>query len=193
MWTEATCDCDTITPIIVDVRGDGYALTSAADGIAFDIIPGGTPETISWTSANSDDALLVMDRNGDGIINDGSELFGNYTPQPDSPTKNGFEALAVLDRGEAGGNGDGLISIADAAFNALQLWTDRNHDGVSQGWELRRLSAASEIDLAYKRSKHVDAHGNAFRYRSHLKDGRKTRWVYDVILVRWRDAWSTSR
>lgn len=195
LWHEDTCWCETITPIIIDVGGDGYALTGVADSVVFDIIPGGTPERISWTSAGSDDAFVVLDRNGDGMINNGEELFGNFTPQPDSPDRNGFEALAVFDSVDEGGDADGVISDADAIFRRLQLWTDSNHDGISQRWELQSLSVVGvrKIDLRYRTSKRQDANGNVFRYRSKVEIGPQENWLYDVILVRWRDTWSTAR
>ena len=76
----------------------------------FDIPASGTPEQISWTSLNSDDAWLVLDRNGNGFIDDGRELFGSSTPQHfifQGESKNGFRALAVFDESQHGGNGDG--------------------------------------------------------------------------------------
>src|SRR5215470_11439913 len=78
-------DCGCIgSPIIFDVVGDGWALTDPAGGVWFDLDFNNSPDKLAWTAPGSDDAFLVLDRNGDGIINDGSELFGNYTSQPPS-------------------------------------------------------------------------------------------------------------
>jgi hypothetical protein len=186
-WCDPYCNC--YTPILIDTTGDGFRLTGGAGGVAFDI--DGDPTTdnrLGWTEAGSDDAFLVLDRNGNQLIDDGTELFGDRTPQPASADPNGFRALAVYDEPAQGGNGDGLLDSRDGVYNSLRLWQDTNHNGVSEPDELRALAAmgVGRLELDYKLAKRRDRYNNVFRYRAKVygADGRHLgRWAYDVFLV----------
>lgn len=125
-----------MTPILISLRGQRLALTDVDGGVDFDLNADGQLDRISWTSGHTDDAFLSLDRDQNGIIQDGGELFGNATPQPPSEEPNGFLALSVFDTPANGGDGDGKIADGDQIFPYLKLWIDWNHDGLSQPGEL---------------------------------------------------------
>ena len=133
--TEQLSHLNLSTPIVLDLNGDGVKTMSISSGVKFDIFADGTPVNTGWVSTG--DGLLVLDRNHDGSIADGSELFGSSTTLTDgSKATDGYAALKELDT-----NKDGVISADDAAFADLQVWVDANSDGVSGAGELKTLTS----------------------------------------------------
>lgn len=168
------------TPIIFNFGRGSYRLTGVSDGVPFDMNGDGVRRMTSWTDARNRQGFLSLDRNGNGRIDDGSELFGNHTPRADgSPATNGFDALATLDV-----NGDERLDSNDAVWAALRIWIDANHDGISQPAELFKLHDVDIVALSYDAiwTGRRDRNGNLFAY---LAIGRtEDRYVpfYDVFL-----------
>ncbi len=190
-WNGGECVWTPGSPIIIDTAGDGYHLTSVDEGVRFDLDADGTPERVAWTRAGSDDAFLALDRNGNGRIDDGAELFGNYTKvaaQSDATAANGFEALKFFESPLSGpvGSIDGTIDARDPAWSRLLLWRDLNHNGISEPDELQTVAAAglAAIGTEYKTKKKVDRYGNEFRQlgQATWANGEVTK-IYDVWLL----------
>lgn len=160
---------DGCSPLIFDRGRNGVRLTKASDGVLFDIDGDGRKELVAWTEPGSDDAWLAYDRNGNGLIDDGSELLGDHTPVYPGmsiTSKNGFEALKFMERPEYGvSTVDMTIDERDAVFWKLLLWTDTNHNGISEASELRKVSDAGLVSIgtAYVERNRRDGHGNRFR------------------------------
>lgn len=107
---------------------------------------------------------LAFDRNGNGSIDHGGELFGSAVKLSGADfAQNGFQALAELDE-----NRDGRIDANDSAFALLSIWSDQNSDRASSKNELQSLSSRSivSIDLAYTIAPRCDARGNCERERA---------------------------
>jgi Ca2+-binding RTX toxin-like protein len=122
-------------PIVLDLDADGFDITAREySQVYFDFDGNGFAKQTGWVLG--DDAMLARDANGNGAIDDGTELFGNRT-------QSGFAQLAALDS-----NADGIISSTDAAFGSLQVWRDLNQDGVSQAEELQTLSDAGIASIS---------------------------------------------
>jgi len=192
-WEDGKCAIPNC-PLIVDTGRNGYRLTSVENGVRFDLNADGVAEQVAWTRREADDAFLALDRNGNGRIDSGAELFGNHTPasplSPDVTTANGFEALKFVETAAYGpGQRNEVIDSRDAAFSRLVLWRDFNHNGISEPEELQSVGEAGleAIATEYRNTRRVDKHGNQFRQRARVlwQDGHYDH-IFDVWL-RWRD------
>ena len=129
-------------PVVLDLNEDGVLLQPAAkSGVDFDLNSDGFVERIAWVQPK--DGLLALDRDGDGKITSGRELFSEFF-DPDRATT-GLGALALFDA-----NHDGVIDAKDPVFGQLQVWQDANHDARTDQGDLRTLDALgiSSIQLA---------------------------------------------
>lgn len=145
-----------VSPLVLDLDGNGFASTGLLGGTQFDHDANGYAERTGWVQGQ--DGLLVLDRDGNGRIDSGRELFGSETLLADgSKAANGFETLAELDA-----NRDGRIDAQDAAYANLRVWRDRNGDGLVTEAELSTLADAdvAGIGTAYTNVNIVDSHGN---------------------------------
>ena len=153
-------------PLVLDLDGDGVETISwEQSGVFFDHDGNRYAERTGWVA--SDDALLVRDLNGDGLISSGAELFGNHTPTPNgSLAVNGFEALRVHD-----GDANGRIDAADPVWSQLRLWRDGDADGAVDVGELSEPGSLGvhSLSTAYTNSSELDGAGNA-----HLQLGTYT-------------------
>lgn len=136
-------------PIMFDLDGDGFELSDYQHGADFDILGKGSKAQVAFVQGG--DAFLAIDRNGDGAINDGTELFGDQRG-----ARNGYEELRKLDS-----NADGVINSSDADFGKLKLFKD-NGNGATEAGELISLTEGGieEISLNYREVDELTSGGN---------------------------------
>lgn len=128
-------------PLIIDLGRKGIELTSVDNGVYFDLDNNGFAEKTAWIG--TEDGFLALDRNGNGRIDNGGELFGDQVTLKNGATSaSGFEALAELDDNE-----DGIINNNDSAFNDLCVWIDSNHNGISESNELKTLNELGIVSI----------------------------------------------
>ncbi len=150
----------------------------------FDIDADGDLDNIGWTRSGGDIGFLALDRNQNGKIDNGSELFGSHTPLPSGQiAKNGFEALISFDQFTHGGNNNGVIDPGDTVWPVLLLWIDDNHNGRSEISEIYHLNTfdLKSISLDFLVHNRQDALGNLFKLKSTCKIGVQDRPIFDVF------------
>ena len=169
-------------PLALDLDGNGIRTVAANQfsGSLFDHDGDGIRTASGWVG--KEDGLLVYDRNGDGIINNGSELFGDATRLKNGGTAaHGFAALADLDD-----NGDGKIDAADKAFSSLRVWRDLNQDGISQEGELLTLEQAKvqSLSTSFRNTNRSLGDGNTLAQEgSYTTTDGQTRQMGDLLLA----------
>ena len=161
------------SPIVLDLNKNGITSTKLDNTVYFDHDNNGFKEATAWIE--KDDGLLALDKNGNGKIDNGSELFGNHTVSntaygyTDPKATNGYEALKTYDI-----NNDNVIDEKDEIFSKLKIWKDENLNGITDEGELSSLADNNikNIDLSYKEVT-IDENSNAVKQSSKvtLKDG----------------------
>src|SRR5574338_113817 len=174
-------------PLVLDLDNDGVETVpvSATNPILFDLDADGIKAGTGWIK--SDDGFLALDRDGNGLIDDGSELFGDATPlAAGGVAADGLAALADLD-----GNADGKIDARDSNFSQLRIWRDLNQDGISQSDELSALGEQGITAINLTRTAHSQTLGNgnqiadqaSFERSDGTEGGVGTSGVADVNLA----------
>ena len=181
---QAECNKD---PLIIDLDGDRNVVRELFDSTAyFDLDNDGFRERVAWSL--SGDGFLVRDRNGNGQIDDGTELFGSGRTEFDGGVTakkgtSGFAELTTLDS-----NFDGAINALDTDFAALRAWVDANGDAVTDEGELKSLDELGIVSISLKTlvSNDLDCgcDGTEVTYRSNVTfaDG-SSRSMYDAYLA----------
>ena len=169
-------------PLVLDLDGDGIETvgTQGYSGALFDHDKNGIRTSTGWVAA--DDGLLVIDRNSDGLINNGGELFGDSTVLKDgSNAAHGYAALAEFDT-----NSDGKVDAQDADFAKLKVWRDLNQDGVSQEGELFGLAevGVASLNVGYQDVNQRLGNGNTIAQKgSYTTANGETREMGDLLLA----------
>lgn len=169
---------ETETPLVIALVDEGIFTLPDDDNIYFDHNNDGVKESTGWIDSNS--AFLVFDKNENGIIDNGNEMFGNNTPNIlGGYAKHGFDALSQYDN-----NQDNRIDNNDVIWSSLNLWVDKNINGETDIDELVDIecSGIEAINLIYENNGIIDENGNQFLLTSSViwNDGRHTE-ISDIV------------
>lgn len=163
------------SPLVLDINKDG-TINTTGKIVNFDLDNNGYAELTAWV--NSEDGILVYDKNNNGIIDNGSELFGNNTTLSSGKlADNGFSALADYDL-----NKDGKIDSSDSIYSQLRVWQDLNQNGISEAEEMFTLSELNidTINTAYTTSSTIDQYGNEHKQIGTFTSNGETYNINDV-------------
>lgn len=161
--------CDNHSPLIIDFDQNGFQFSGLNQTVVFDLYGSGEPISITWVLPRTQDLFLFQDINGNGICDDGSELFGSGTRLILEGSKlalNGFEALAQYDLPELGGNSDHFITAEDELWSSLFLWQDWNANGICEESEIWNLTEVqlTKLEIHAQQLELFDVHGNKLKY-----------------------------
>jgi Ca2+-binding RTX toxin-like protein len=137
-----------VSPIAIDLNGDGIQTLSIDQGVKFDLLNTGEKVSTGWLSGQ--DGFLAVDANGNGQIDNRNELFGGGVGE-------GFAELATFDS-----DGNGLVNSSDSLFGSLSIWQDANENGVTDQGELQSLASygVAALNTSYSNAFTTDAQGN---------------------------------
>lgn len=175
------------SPLVLDLDGDGIETLGTDSGVYFDHNNNGFAELTGWISP--DDGLLTLDKNQNGNIDGGNELFGNHFQlSSGSQARDGFAALADLDS-----DLNRYIDASDARWNQLGIWQDSNMNGQVDSGELNTLTShrIARIPLEYGPGKGIDINSNDHRQQGKFirEDGQ----ISHLTDVWFSASWSQSR
>ena len=126
-------------PVALDLNGDGVQTTGAARTVAFNVDDSGYLKNTAWL--NNSDGFLFLDRNLNGQIDGGKELFSNSTV---ALSGRGLNGMRWVDS-----NYDGSLSALDPVWNELKVWQDANGNGAADAGETRTLAQLGITSLNY--------------------------------------------
>jgi hypothetical protein len=153
-------DARTTTVLVSMESGQEYLLSSVDAGVTFDLDADGSAERVAWTAAASKIGFLVVDRNRNGRIDNGKEMVG---VQSLAGAQNAFDGLTGLAALAGTSSPRGSLSTDDPLFHSLLVWTDHNHNGISEPAELIPLeSMVSDFGLGYHLEGRRDTFGNVY-------------------------------
>ncbi|MDJ0837323.1 MAG: hypothetical protein QNK37_12455 [Acidobacteriota bacterium] len=163
-----TQNCDDHSPVVVDLDSDGFNFSGPEGAVQYDLYANGHPLFLQWVMPFEDDAFLALDLNGNGVVDDGSELFGSGTRMiaTGDAAPNGYVGLAQYDEIANGGNDDGLITPDDIVWENLFLWLDADADGISTQDEVFALAdfQINAFEYIPRESRRRDRHGNKLKF-----------------------------
>lgn len=175
-------------PLMIDLDQNGFHFGERGVGVEFDLLGNGVPIKMQWVAQGQKDAFLAVDRNNNGIVDNGSELFGNGTVmelENDLLAPNGFMALAQYDLPMLGGNNDGILTVEDSIWTQLVLWHDADADGVSTEQEMLPLTefGIEKFEIYPRTNERRDGAGNWIPFWNWAKADRSK---YKMVNVYFR-------
>ncbi len=162
---------------VFDLAGDGIKLTSAAEGVMFDLDSTGKPVRVAWTTPDSDDGFILVEVPKSGIPS-GHQLLGTGLRLADG-RRTAVSNVALmgvqgfpLDKdlkviGDLNTMPDVALGPEDAVFSSLRFWRDANHNGRAEPEELRTMEDIGLLRIinTFRIERETDTHGNQLGYR----------------------------